>query len=198
VRKSLVERRLAAPPADRLAWSAAINAHLSARWPTPPGTVIAFCWPFKAEHDVRPVVEAWIALGARAALPVVVAPRTPLRFRAWQPGTRLERGPLGIPFPADSEEVRPDAILLPANGFDAAGFRLGYGAGYFDRTIAELRPRVRILGIAYEIARLETIAPQRHDEPMDFVVTETGVHVGTASRAGGIIGRPADVAFPAG
>jgi 5,10-methenyltetrahydrofolate synthetase len=188
VRIKLIERRLAAPPADRKTWSAEINAHLSARWPKPPGTVIAFCWPFKAEHDVRPVVEAWIAMGARAALPVVVAPRTPLRFRIWQPGTRLERGPLGIPFPAESEEVRPDTILLPANGFDASGFRLGYGAGYFDRTIAELRPRVLIIGIAYEIARLKSIAPQSHDEPMDFVVTETGVHSGTASRAEAVAG----------
>jgi 5-formyltetrahydrofolate cyclo-ligase len=176
VRKDLIDRRLAAEPKERAEWSAAINGHLSLQWPEPPGRTIAFCWPFKAEHDVRSVVERWISMGAEAALPVVVAPKTPLIFRRWHAGTRLAHGALGIPYPADSEEVQPDTILLPANGFDALGFRLGYGAGYFDRTIAGLRPKVRIIGISYEIGRLSSIAPQHHDEPMDFVVTETGVH----------------------
>ncbi|MEO5882557.1 MAG: 5-formyltetrahydrofolate cyclo-ligase [Caldimonas sp.] len=183
-RKELIDRRLAATPSERARWSAAINSHLSAKWPKPPGDIIAFCWPFKAEHDVRAVVEQWMSIGARAALPVVVAPRTPLIFRRWHAGAKLERGALGIPYPADAEEMRPDTILLPANGFDAMGFRLGYGAGYFDRTIAGLRPDVRIIGISYEIGRMSSIGPQHHDEPMDFVVTEAGVHVCTASRAG--------------
>ena len=129
-------------------------------------------------------MEQWISMGARAALPVVVGPRTPLIFRRWHAGAKLESGALGIPIPTDTEEMRPDTILLPANGFDAMGFRLGYGAGYFDRTIAGLRPEVRIIGISYEIGRMSSIGPQPHDEPMDFVVTEAGVHACTASRAG--------------
>lgn len=183
-RKELIERRTAAAPAERQKWSMAINAHLSSRWPTPPGNTIAFCWPFKAEHDVRAVVERWISMGAKAVLPVVVAPRTPLIFRRWHAGAELASGALGIPYPIDTEEMRPDTILLPANGFDAMGFRLGYGAGYFDRTIARLRPDVRIIGISYEIGRMSSIGPQHHDEPMDFVVTEAGVHACLASRAG--------------
>lgn len=176
IRRELIDRRLAAKSDQRALWSAAINDHLARRWPDPPGRTIAFCWPFKAEHDVRRVIQQWVEKGAQAALPVVVAPKTPLVFRRWHAGVRMERGALGIPFPVDSEEVQPDTILLPANGFDALGFRLGYGAGFFDRTIAGLNPRARIIGISYEIGRLDSIKPQHHDEPMHFVVTEAGVH----------------------
>ena len=182
-RKELIDRRLAAEPNDRTRWSAAINEHLTLKWPEPPGDIIAFCWPFRAEHDVRSVVGRWISMGARAALPVVLAPKTPLIFRRWHADATLESGALGIPYPVDTEEMRPDTILLPANGFDALGFRLGYGAGYFDRTIAMLRPKVRVIGISYEIGRMSSIGPQSHDEPMDFVVTEAGVHAGAASRS---------------
>jgi 5,10-methenyltetrahydrofolate synthetase len=175
-RKELVQRRLAAEPSERAKWSTAIDQHLLRMWPDPPGQIIAFCWPYKAEHDARTVIERWISKGATVAMPVVVAPKSPLVFRRWHAGAVMEAGALGIPFPADSEEIRPDTILLPANGFDAPGFRLGYGAGYFDRTIASLRPDVRVIGIAYEIGRLSSIQPQLHDEAMDVVVTEAGVH----------------------
>lgn len=188
VRKELIERRLAAEPQERARWSAAINNHLTLAWPEPPGRIIAFCWPFKAEHDVRSVIEQWISMGAQAALPVVVAPKTPLIFRRWHAGVKLERGTLGIPFPADTEAVQPDTILLPSNGFDPLGFRLGYGAGYFDRTIAGLRPNVRVIGISYELGRLGSIRPEPHDEPMHYIVTEAGVH---ACQAGEPVERSA-------
>jgi 5-formyltetrahydrofolate cyclo-ligase len=175
-RKELVERRLSVEPGLRASWGAAINQHLLQTWPEPPGRVIAFCWPFRAEHDLRDVIERWISMGATAAMPVVVAPKSPLIFRPWQAGAPMEKGALGIPVPADPREIRPDTILLPANGFDSLGFRLGYGAGYFDRTIAELRPQVRVIGIAFEIGRLDSIRPHAHDQVMDVVVTEAGVH----------------------
>jgi len=175
IRKDLVQRRLAAGAAERAAWSTAIDQHLLRAWPNPPGRVIAFCWPYKAAHDVRTVIERWIPMGALAAMPVVVIPTLPLIFRRWHAGA-LEPGALGRPAPSDGPEIRPDTILLPANGFDASGYRLGYGAGYFERTIAALRPNIRVIGIAYEIGRLPSIRPQSHDEPMDVVVTEKGVH----------------------
>lgn len=175
-RKALIARRVSADPLARAQWSAAIDRQLLQLWPDPKGHVIAFCWPHMAEHDVRSVIEHWISLGATAALPVVVAPRSPLIFRHWHPGVATKPGPLGIPTPIDSEELRPDTLLIPANGFDACGFRLGYGAGYFDRTISALRPAVRVIGVAYEIGRLPSIHPQPHDEAMDMVVTEAGVH----------------------
>jgi 5-formyltetrahydrofolate cyclo-ligase len=110
------------------------------------------------------------------ALPVVVAPRTPLIFREWHPGVRLERGALDIPYPVGSEEVVPDAVLLPMNGWDRQGYRLGYGAGFFDRTLASLAKKPLTVGISYELAKLDTIHPQSWDLPMDYVVTEKGVY----------------------
>ena len=177
IRKDLVNRRMSADHRERAGWSLAINHHLLQKWPDPPGQVIAFCWPYKAEHDLRPVIEHWIAKGATAAMPVVVAPKSPLMFRQWHAGARMEAGTLGIPVPAEGREIQPDTILLPANGFDGSGFRLGYGAGYFDRTIAGLRPGVRVIGIAYEIGRLDSIRPQWHDQPMDAVVKIGRAHV---------------------
>ena len=110
------------------------------------------------------------------ALPVVVAPKTPLVFREWHPGVELALGALDIPYPKDSAEVIPDAVLLPMNGWDAQGYRLGYGAGFFDRTLASLAKRPVVIGVTYEMAKLDTIHPQPWDIPADFVVTERGVY----------------------
>jgi 5-formyltetrahydrofolate cyclo-ligase len=138
--------------------------------------VIAFCWPIKNEYDARPLAKRLRERGAVTALPVVVAPRSPLTFRAWHPGVELVLGALDIPYPKDGKSVLPDTILAPMNGFDADGFRLGYGAGFFDRTLAALPRRPRTIGIAYEMARLATIRPQPYDIPMDFVVTERALY----------------------
>jgi 5,10-methenyltetrahydrofolate synthetase len=89
---------------------------------------------------------------------------------------RLEHGPLGIPYPPDSEPIVPEAVLLPMNGWDAQGYRLGYGGGYFDRTLAALATKPLVIGISYEQARIETIWPQPWDVPMDFIVTERGAY----------------------
>ena len=110
------------------------------------------------------------------ALPVVVAPRQPLRFREWHPGVQLAAGPLGIPYPVGSPELVPQAVLLPMNGWDEAGYRLGYGGGFFDRTLENLPKKPVVIGISYEMARMKTIHPQGWDIPMDWVVTERGVY----------------------
>lgn len=174
-RKALVAARLRVPEATREAWSAAIEKHLPRALPEVAGRVIGFCWPFRGEPDVRGAVRRFIAQGARAALPVVVAPAAPLAFRQWDESTALVAGAFDIPVPGDTAEVLPDVLLLPANGFDAAGFRLGYGAGFFDRTLASMEPRPRVVGIAYEMARIPTTWPQSHDQQMDVVVTEAGI-----------------------
>lgn len=141
---------------------------------------IGFCWPIKNEYDARHVLRTFREQGALTALPVVVAPKQPLAFREWHPGVELAKGPLDIPYPVGSPEVTPTAVLLPMNGWDAAGYRLGYGAGYFDRTLASMaeRPASRptVIGVSYELARLETIHPQSWDLPADYVVTERGVY----------------------
>ena len=105
-----------------------------------------------------------------------MAPGQPLHFRAWHPGVALASGPLGIPYPLHSDPVIPTAALLPMNGWDEAGYRLGYGAGFFDRTLASLAKKPVVIGVSYELARMKTIRPQSWDIPVDWVVTERGVY----------------------
>jgi len=153
-----------------------IDSHIERTFPDLVHGILAFCWPYKNEYDVRHLAAALRRRGATTAMPVVVAPKTPLIFREWKPGTELAHGPLGIPYPVGSAEVVPDHVLLPMLGWDAAGYRLGYGGAFFDRTLAALAKRPRVIGIAYEQAYLQTIKPQPHDIPVDFVVTERGVY----------------------
>jgi 5-formyltetrahydrofolate cyclo-ligase len=138
--------------------------------------VVAFCWPYRNEYDVRHLAAALRRRGATTAMPVVVAPKTPLIFREWHPGVELVKGPLGIPYPVGSREVVPEHVLLPMVGWDGDGYRLGYGGAFFDRTLAALAKRPRVIGLAYEQAYVKSIRPQAHDIPVDFVVTERGVY----------------------
>jgi len=153
-----------------------IDRHLTEGFPELSRGTLAFCWPIRGEYDARHLARTLRERGALTALPVVVAPKTPLLFREWHPGIALAEGPLSISYPLDSREVLPDHVLLPMNGWDEAGYRLGYGAGYFDRTLAALAKRPLVIGVSYEIARMPTIHPQGWDIPMDWVVTERGVY----------------------
>lgn len=153
-----------------------IDAHLERSFPGLAAAKLAFCWPITGEYDARHLARTLRERGALTALPVVAAPRQPLIFREWHPGVRLAIGPLDIPYPAESPEVVPNAVLLPMNGWDAAGYRLGYGGGFFDRTLAALREKPAVIGVSYELARMETIRPQDWDIPVDWVVTERGVY----------------------
>jgi 5-formyltetrahydrofolate cyclo-ligase len=153
-----------------------IDHHLERAFPDLVHGILAFCWPYKNEYDARHLAAAFRRRGATTALPVVVAPKTPLIFREWHPGVKLAEGRLGIPYPVGSCEVIPDQVLLPMLGWDADGYRLGYGGAFFDRTLAALAKRPRVIGVAYQQAYLPTIHPQPHDIPVDFVVTERGVY----------------------
>ncbi|MBI4196042.1 MAG: 5-formyltetrahydrofolate cyclo-ligase [Betaproteobacteria bacterium] len=175
-RAELIARRDAVDRDTRRRWNERISALLERGFPMLGGMVVGFCWPYKGEFDARFAIRDWRRQGATAALPEVVAKGQPLRFRTWWPGAPMAPGVYGIPVPQDTEVVVPDVVLAPMNGFDESGCRLGYGGGYFDRTLAALAPRPLAVGVAFEIARLATIFPQRHDIPMDFVVTEEGIH----------------------
>jgi len=155
---------------------ARMDAHIERVFPDLVHGVVAFCWPYRNEYDVRHLAAALRRRGARTAMPVVVAPKTPLIFREWHPGVELVKGPLDIPYPVGSPEVTPDNVLLPMLGWDGDGYRLGYGGAFFDRTLASFARRPRVIGVAYEQAYLKTIHPQPHDIPVDFVVTERGVY----------------------
>jgi len=136
---------------------------------------LGFYWPFKSELDLRPLLFDLVQEGVNAALPVVVEKNRPVEFWAWWPGMKLLRGIWNIPIPAKRYPVAPDALLVPLLGFDEAGYRLGYGGGYYDRTLAAVQPRPRTIGVGLESARLRTIHPQPHDIPMDAIVTEKRV-----------------------
>ena len=173
LRRELLARRMALDKALHQELSAGIVAHLLAHFP-PPQT-LAFCWPIKQEPDVRAIVDTWRQAGTRTTLPVVISEHAALAFREWQPDTPLESDRYGIPTPAQGDWLVPDLILLPLNGFDPAGYRLGYGGGYFDRTLAALSPRPLAVGIGFELNRVATIQPEEHDQPLDWIITEAGV-----------------------
>jgi 5,10-methenyltetrahydrofolate synthetase len=175
-RTALVARRLAVPAAERSRRSARIMAHLEAGLPLLGTGTLGFYSPFRGEPDVREAVLRFREAGATLALPVVVTREAPLVYREWWPGAPMERGALGVPIPAASASVQPDAVLMPPVGFDAQGYRLGYGGGYFDRTLAAARPQPLKIGIAFELSRIATIHPCAHDVPMDLVITERGIH----------------------
>jgi 5,10-methenyltetrahydrofolate synthetase len=175
-RERLIAARAALAPAVLEAWRQRIDGYLELSFPGLSSCRLAFCWPIKGEYDARHFARTTRGRGALTALPVVVAPRAPLIFREWHPGVELAKGPLDIPYPVNSPEVTPNAVLLPMNGWDAQGYRLGYGGGFFDRTLASLAKKPVTIGISYEHARLETIQPQSWDVPMDYVVTEHGVY----------------------
>ena len=171
-RREMVARRVALDRVQHGRWSADIVEHLRSTLPVP--TICAFCWPIKHEPDVRAIIDYWLDQGARAALPVVMAVDRPLQFREWTAQSSLQADRYGIPTPVDGEWLNPDLILLPLNGFDSAGFRLGYGGGYFDRTLAACQPRPLAVGVGFEINRCPSIRPEAHDQRLDWIVSEAG------------------------
>jgi 5-formyltetrahydrofolate cyclo-ligase len=179
-RAELIARREASDAVTRRQWNEQMTALLEHGFPDFLGGVVAFCWPYRGEFDARYIARHWRERGATTALPEVVGKGMPLRFRKWWPGAPTRPGVYEIPVPDGTELVVPDAALVPMNGFDEAGFRLGYGGGFFDRTLAAAAVRPLAIGLAYELARLPTIFPQPHDIPMDIIVTETRIY-----RAGG-------------
>lgn len=175
-RERLIAARAAIAPEMLDAWRRRIDGFLERSFPGLARCRLAFCWPIKGEYDARHLARTLRARGALTALPVVVAPKTPLLFREWHPGVALAKGPLDIPYPVNSQQMTPDAVLLPMNGWDGAGYRLGYGGGFFDRTLAALPKKPLVIGVSYELARIPTIHPQSWDIPLDYVVTERGVY----------------------
>ena len=173
-RERLLALRMALPPATRRAAGERIAASLQEIIAERPG-VLGIYWPFRAEFDPRPLVDAIVATGRQVALPVVVERKSPLEYRVWAPGEALVSGIWDIPVPEKREIVIPSMVLAPVVGFDRAGYRLGYGGGYFDRTLATLDPRPRAIGVGFAMQEIKTIYPQSFDIPMDLVVTETEI-----------------------
>jgi 5,10-methenyltetrahydrofolate synthetase len=179
-RAELRAARQALSVAARATVGAAISAHLgdviTDRLASAGGRVVSGYWPIKGEPDLRGVMTELHAKGIIVALPIVETKAAPLIFRRWTPGMAMVRGDWDIPVPPlDAVEVSPDITLAPCMGWDDGCYRLGYGGGYFDRTLAALTPPPFNIGIEFQSARLATIYPQPHDIALDIIVTEAGV-----------------------
>ena len=172
-RERLLALRQGLPVADRRRCGEQIDAALRALLAEHPG-ILGVYWPFRAEFDPRPLIDWAIAAGRTIALPVVVDKKGPLEYRTWRPGEPLVDGVWNIPVPENRGIVTPAIVLAPLVGFDRASYRLGYGGGYFDRTLAALSPRPFAIGIGFDLQQIDTIYPQPFDVPMDVIVTEAG------------------------
>jgi 5-formyltetrahydrofolate cyclo-ligase len=169
-RARLIAERLEIPADERARLSALIAGRLDQEIGDPDRRIVSLYWPFRGEPDLRPWMQRVIDRGGRIALPVVIAKGEPLEFRLWSPGEKLERGIWNIPVPAAGEPVAPDIVISPLVGVDAERYRLGYGGGFYDRTIDAMVTKPLVIGVGYKCARLATIYPQWHDVPMDRLI----------------------------
>ena len=142
-----------------------------------PGSAVSGFLPYKSEIDVRPLMARLAAAGMVTALPVVVERNAPLIFRVWRPGDATEPGTWNIPVPvAAASEVVPDVLLVPMLAFDSGGYRLGYGGGFYDRTLEALRQTGQpvAVGVAYAAQEVHHVPHAVHDQPLDWILTEMG------------------------
>lgn len=170
-RARLIAARLKLAPEYRAAQTLAIAKDLDRIIPLTSETIVSVYWPIRGEPDLRPWMQAKSEKGIRIALPVALALGQPLVFREWHPAAPMARGLWNIPYPADGVEVVPSVILAPVVGFDPACYRLGYGGGFFDRTLARITAAPLRIGLGYAHASINTIFPQPHDIPMHWIVT---------------------------
>jgi 5-formyltetrahydrofolate cyclo-ligase len=172
LRAQLLQQRAAL--IDRPAREQALQQRV-ARWLTQAEVrAVAFYWPVRGEPDLRPVLAEWLGADASrvAGLPVINGDA--LEFHHWTFEAPMQAGEYGIPVPAHGRVVQPDCLFVPCVGFDARRHRLGYGSGYYDRTLASLVPWPLAVGIAFEVARVDSIEPQQHDMRLDVVLTDAG------------------------
>ncbi len=172
-RERLIAMRMQLGADSRAGQTALIAAHLDSLIAGDAAAIVSVYWPIRGEPDLRSWMHACVGRGLRVALPVATALGHPLTFREWRPGAPLARGLWKIPYPADGAEVTPTIVLAPLVGYDAELYRLGYGGGFFDRTLARLKPAPLVIGVGYACTAIKTIFPQPHDIPMDCIVTGT-------------------------
>jgi 5-formyltetrahydrofolate cyclo-ligase len=177
LRQQAFARRDALDAPQRAAAAQALAQHAT-RFEVGPGCIVAGFSAIRTEIDPSALMEALCARGAALALPVAVGRGEPLVFRAWTKDTVLVRGLYGILEPSsDAEEVEPDIVLVPLAAFDRRGHRLGYGGGYYDRTLQAMRrsKRITAAGLAFSVQEIGELPADAHDEPLDLVLTERDV-----------------------
>lgn len=171
-RERLYAQRNAGSPGDRAQLSQAIARQLDRVLADVAGQAIAAYWPIRSEPDLRDWMARTHDRGASILLPVVIEKNAPLAFRTWRPRCRMERGVWNIPVPVDGAEATPDIVIAPLLGVDEAGYRLGNGGGYYDRTLAALGGNRQVIGVGASNCRIRTIFPMPWDIPMTTVVLE--------------------------
>lgn len=179
LRPLLRARRAAMDAGTREAAALRVSAALLDGPPWGPDAVIAGYWPMGAEFDVRPVLEALSARGQRCALPSLAGRDQPLVFRDWRPGDILTTARFGTSEPSPLSPVAvPHVLLVPLLAFDMRGFRLGYGGGYYDRTLAAMRvrgARPLAVGVGFSAQETEALPVEDFDERLDAIATEDGI-----------------------
>ncbi|MEO5934132.1 MAG: 5-formyltetrahydrofolate cyclo-ligase [Duganella sp.] len=174
LRKRLLTARRALDPATRAAWDHAIGEQVVAWWRAARPAALGVYWPLRDEPDPRAAYVALERLGARLLLPVVVEKHAALEFADWRVGEAMVKDAMGVAVPADLrlQADYPPALLVPCLGFNAQGYRLGYGGGFYDRTLARA-PRPQTVGIAYSCLEVQ-FDSDAHDVALDRIVTEIG------------------------
>ncbi len=171
-RKRLIDDRLALDQAERQVRSEGIARQLDKTIGKVAGRIVGTYWPFRGEPDLRNWGIEVVERGGRIALPVVIRKGWPLEYRIWTPGDPLERGVWNILVPSRGPAIQPDIVIAPVVGFDQRNYRLGYGGGFFDRTLATMPGKPLVIGVGYSQSRIPTIYPQPHDIAMDVIVTD--------------------------
>jgi len=181
VRRALIEERLNLP--DRLERADQLQRVMRIWLVGRPDVVIGAYWPIKGEFDPLPALHRWKEDGEltgetqrrRIALPVIDRQHKTLTFHAWYPGCPMEEDAYGIPKPKDTELVVPTLLFVPCVGYGAGGYRLGYGGGFYDRTLAALEPRPVTVGLGFTQGYLDDFEPEAHDLPLDAILNDNGV-----------------------
>lgn len=171
-RRELTENETPASAGEKAA------SNLLAAVPFPAGSIVSAFWPMGDEIDCRPLIHRLHRAGCRIGLPVVVAKGEPLLFRRWTPETRFIPGGFNTEIPSEDEpEVVPQCLIVPLLAFDCLGFRLGYGGGFYDRTLAKLRRLgpVTAIGFAYAGQELASVPRGAYDQALDWLATENFV-----------------------
>jgi 5-formyltetrahydrofolate cyclo-ligase len=178
LRQSFLERRLQLLPNERTNAAQAVAEAFFKNVKLPSKVIVAGYWPARAELDVLVILRELLRNGHGCALPHVTGEGAPLLFRQWEEDMAMTTGKYGITEPANSTTVLPDIILVPLLAFDATGHRLGYGAGFYDRTLARLKKQkpVRAIGIAYEMQLYGELPVEENDVRMDMIITDRNVY----------------------
>lgn len=176
LRTEALARRGALEAGDRAEMSRVASAFLSELVGEKPGASKGLYWPIRDEIDCKPALISLMDAGHAVALPVVLQDGAPLQFRLWEYGAQLFEAGFGTLAPGETAvRLEPEIIVIPLLGFDKAGTRLGYGKGYYDRTLARMKVKPMLVGFAFSVQELDYIPAQAHDVPIDWIVTEDGV-----------------------